>query len=95
MKCFSWKVVAALAGAAAATYLIAPDSFAAAVPMLVVAACPLSLLVMMRALGSAGRRCDAAGDDEIAALRAEVAALHAGGRGASCVGPSGATAGER
>lgn len=94
MKCFNWNVVAALAAAAAALYLIAPGSFAAALPLLVLAACPLSMLVMMRAMGSAGGRCDAAGDEEVAALRAEVAALRAEARGASGVGAPGATGGE-
>ena len=76
MKCFNWKVIAGLAAAAVALYLASPGSFGAALPLLVLAACPLSMLVMMRAMGSAGGRCGS-GDDEVAALRAEVSALRA------------------
>lgn len=75
MKCLNWKVIAALAAAAGALYLVTPGSFAAALPLLVVAACPLSMLVMMRAM-RAGGGCHAP-DGEVAALRAEVAGLRA------------------
>lgn len=42
------KVVAALAAAALAIYLLAPDAFYAALPLLILAACPLSMFLMMR-----------------------------------------------
>ena len=42
------KVVAALAAAALAVYLLAPNAFYAALPLLILAACPLSMFLMMR-----------------------------------------------
>lgn len=80
MKCFNWKVVAGLAAAALGLYLVAPGTMAPLLPFLVFAICPLSMLVMMRAMssGSGSRSCDTASDDaQVAELRAEVAALRA------------------
>ena len=82
MKCFNPKVLAALAGAALATYLLAPGLFAAAVPVLALAACPLSMLLMMRGMGQGRCAAGAPADqrapaDELARLRAEVARLRA------------------
>lgn len=81
MKCFNWKVIAALAGVGIGLYVLAPGVAVAAVPLLVLAACPLSMVLMMRAMGSAGS-CKTKDDgetnpDEVAQLRAEVAALRA------------------
>ena len=42
------KVVAALAAVALAVYLLVPDLFSAALPLLILAACPLSMFLMMR-----------------------------------------------
>lgn len=42
------KVVAALAAVALAIYLLAPNLFYAALPLLILAACPLSMFLMMR-----------------------------------------------
>ena len=79
MKCFNWKVIAALAGIGIGLYALAPGAAAAVVPLLVLAACPLSMLLMMRAMGSMGS-CKTKHDgetnaDEVAQLRAEVAEL--------------------
>lgn len=52
MRCLNWKVIAAVAAIGIVVYALAPTAVAAAVPLLVVAACPLSMLVMMRAMGS-------------------------------------------
>jgi hypothetical protein len=84
MKCLNWKVIGALAALGAAIYLVAPGVAAAAVPLLVLTVCPLSMLLMMRAMGSMGS-CTTRPDgsptqadaDEVARLRAEVAALRA------------------
>ena len=81
MKCFNWKVIAALAAVGIGFYVLAPGVAVAAVPLLVLAACPLSMVLMMRAMGSAGS-CKTNDDgetnpDEVAQLRAEVEALRA------------------
>ena len=83
--CLNKKVIAGLIAAAVVIYLIAPGSVGAALPLLLIAACPLSVLVMMWAM-SRGRsnpsgESDArspATDDEVARLRAEVAELRDG-----------------
>lgn len=81
MKCFNWKVIAALAAAGIGLYALAPRAATAIVPLLVLAACPLSMLLMMRAMGSTGS-CETKDEgrtkaDEVAQLRAEVATLRA------------------
>ena len=87
MKCFNWKVIAALAAIGIGLYALAPGPAVAAVPLLVLAACPLSMLLMMRAMGSMGS-CKTKDDGqtnakEVAQLRAEVAALRAERQGRS------------
>ncbi|HUQ77629.1 MAG TPA: DUF2933 domain-containing protein [Patescibacteria group bacterium] len=54
--CLNWRVVAAIAAVGVGVAVFAPDVIAAAVPLLLVAACPLSMLVMMRTMG--GRQSD-------------------------------------
>ena len=46
--CLNWKAATALAVVAGGIYLLAPSMFAAALPLLVVSLCPLSMLMMMR-----------------------------------------------
>lgn len=46
------KVVSALAAVALAIYLLLPDLFDAALPLLILAACPLSMFLMMRMMAS-------------------------------------------
>ena len=80
MKCFNWRIVAALAAAGLGLWAIAPGLAAAALPLLVLAACPLSMLLMMRAMDSTANGCsrpESSAGQEIEALRAEVAALRA------------------
>ena len=83
MKCLNWKVIAALAAAGVGVYVFAPTVAALALPLLIVAACPLSMLLMMRAMGSMGSSKtpdgpdDADDADEVARLRAELATLRA------------------
>lgn len=80
MRCLNWKVIAALAGVGVVIYALAPGVAAAAVPLLVLAVCPLSMLLMMRAMGSMGsgaRQRDTGDGDEVTRLRAEVEALQA------------------
>src|SRR5207249_8449136 len=51
--CLNWKVVAGLAVVGLGVWVIAPNLVWAAVPVLVVLACPFSMLLMMRGMGSA------------------------------------------
>lgn len=82
MKCLNWKVLAALAAVGLGVYALAPNLVAAATPLLVLALCPLSMLLMMRAMGSGSarsRETPSNGTDtsgELAQLRAEVAELN-------------------
>ncbi|HEY9555831.1 MAG TPA: DUF2933 domain-containing protein [Acidimicrobiales bacterium] len=80
--CFNKKVVAALAIVALTIYLFVPNLVAAAIPLLILAACPLSMVLMMRMMsrsdeGSGGSSSRADTDDELSQLRAEVATLRA------------------
>lgn len=43
----NWKVLVALAAVAVAIWVIAPNALVKAVPLLLLAACPLSMLLMM------------------------------------------------
>lgn len=53
--CFNWKVVAGLAAVGVGIWVLAPNLVGAALPLLLVAACPLSMLFMMRGMG--GGQC--------------------------------------
>lgn len=46
--CLNWKVVGGLAALGLGIFVLAPDLIGLAFPLLLVAACPLSMLVMMR-----------------------------------------------
>jgi hypothetical protein len=48
--CLNWKVIAGLAAVGVGIYLFAPNLVAAALPILVLAICPLSMLLMMLAM---------------------------------------------
>ena len=54
--CLNWKVVASLAIVGLGVAVLAPGAVAAAVPLLVLAACPLSMIVMMGAMGGMGMK---------------------------------------
>jgi hypothetical protein len=45
--CLNWKALASLAAVGAGVYLFAPGLLAEAVPILLLALCPLSMLIMM------------------------------------------------
>ena len=53
--CFNWKVLAGLAGVGLAVWIVAPNLVGAALPLLLVVACPLSMLLMGR--GMVGEQC--------------------------------------
>ena len=48
--CFDWRVLVALAAVGIAIFVVAPNLIAGALPLLLVAACPLSMLLMMRGM---------------------------------------------
>ena len=82
MKCLNWKALAALAAVGVCVYALAPNLVAAATPLLVLTLCPLSMLLMTRAMWSgSGRGCETSSTStdtsgELARLRAEVADLN-------------------
>ena len=50
--CLNWKVVAGLAAVGVGIWVVAPGLMWAALPILIVLACPLSMLFMMRGMSS-------------------------------------------
>ncbi len=74
--CLNPKVIAAVAAVAAGVYVFAPGVFAAALPVLILAICPLSMVAMvllMRGRGDADEPTPA--DASADALQARVDAL--------------------
>lgn len=57
--CFDKRVLAGLGAVAIALFAFAPQALGAAAPLLVMAACPLSMVVMVRALNR-GEQCETA-----------------------------------
>ena len=81
--CINKRVVAGLALAGLAVFAFAPDLIGAALPLLILAVCPLSMLVMMRVMSGDKSKSGAADgttdiDAELSSLRAEVARLRDG-----------------
>jgi hypothetical protein len=86
--CLNWKVVAGLAVIAVAIWIVAPSVLVAALPLLVLAACPLSMLLLMRGV-QGGHRSSQAGtadqpvntertaSEQLAMLKAKLADLQA------------------
>jgi hypothetical protein len=80
--CLNWKVLASLAAVGVGVYLFAPGLLAEAVPILLLAVCPLSMLLMLWGMQqSQGQQTPQEPDDglireeRIARLRAQQAAL--------------------
>jgi hypothetical protein len=88
--CLNPKVLAGLAATGVAMYLIAPNLLATALPVLLLAACPLSMLIMMltmkdmqghhgeareRQLSQEENDTGLTREEQIARLRAQQAAL--------------------
>jgi hypothetical protein len=79
--CLDWRVLIGLAGLGIGIYLVAPGLIAAAIPLLLLAACPLSMLLMMRAMGGQQSGpgpelpAERVGADRAAVLRQELADL--------------------
>ncbi|MGH9243084.1 MAG: DUF2933 domain-containing protein [Acidimicrobiales bacterium] len=62
--CFNRKVLIGLAAVAGGVLLLAPQAFGAALPLLVVLACPLSMVFMMRGMAG-GQSCSTDKSEEI------------------------------
>jgi len=91
MKCLNWKVIGGLGVVALGVWALAPNLIGAALPLLVFAACPLAMLLMMRGMrGMQGEQCDRpprqAGqpgraptldDQPLPELKARLSAIHA------------------
>ena len=77
--CLDWRVLGGLTVLGLAVYLVAPGLILGVPPVLLVAVCPLSMLLMMRSMG--GGPADthvpprSAGGNREAALRGELAEL--------------------
>lgn len=84
--CLNWKVVAGLAAVGVGLVVLAPGVGARVLPLLLLAACPLSMLVMMAGMGRGmkgmGASCatqqeapavTGTRDQQVRALRAELA----------------------
>lgn len=56
--CFNKKVIVGLAVVAVGVVIAAPDLLLRALPLLILAACPLSMVLMMRGMGGNGGACD-------------------------------------
>ncbi|MBW3619039.1 MAG: DUF2933 domain-containing protein [Actinobacteria bacterium] len=52
--CIDKRVVVGVVAAAGLLWWLAPGAFAAALPLLIFAICPLSMLLMMKAMGQMG-----------------------------------------
>ena len=77
--CYDWRVLMALGALGAGIYLIAPGLLAAALPLLLLAACPLSMILMMKAMS--GQQTGSEGSvtptdqDRVGVLRRELTQL--------------------
>ena len=60
--CLHPKVIAAMVAVAAGVWLVAPGWFTAALPILFLAICPLSMLLMMKMMMPGSARQDATAD---------------------------------
>lgn len=76
--CYDWRVITALAAVAGGVVLFAPNLIGAALPLLIVAACPLSMMLMMKTMGVHEANTSPAGGTQSVGraeqLRAELAA---------------------
>lgn len=80
MMCLNPKVVVGLLAVAIGTWAVAPELAAAALPLLILAACPLSMVLMMRAMrGSDTQKGDVSSitEGDLAHLKGKSAELAA------------------
>jgi len=70
--CLNWKVIGGLTVVGLGIWLAAPNLLAAALPVLLIAVCPLSMLLMMKAMGGgqhSSQPADAKTDARVAPSR--------------------------
>ncbi len=73
--CYDWRVITALAAVGIGVFFLAPNLVGAALPLLLVAACPPSMMAMMRGHQTSADPAAAANPDSRAErLRAALAA---------------------
>jgi hypothetical protein len=78
VRCLDRRVLIGLAGLGIAVLVVQPQWLGAVIPLLLVAACPLSMLLMMRrGTSSCATTTNAEGDHELEELRTEIARLRA------------------
>lgn len=65
-KCLNPKVLIGLATVAAVIGIVAPKALVAALPLLIFAACPISMILMMSSMGK-GHGHKRTGQDDLAA----------------------------
>lgn len=74
--CLNWKVLAGLATAGVGMYLLAPELARAALPFLVLAVCPLSMMLMMWSMrGTEDKESSLTSEEQLARLRDQQSAL--------------------
>lgn len=77
--CYDWRVLTALGVLGAGIYLVAPGLLAAALPLLLLAACPLSMILMMKAMSGQQTGSEQplapTGEDRVGVLRQELIQL--------------------
>lgn len=77
--CYDWRGLTALGVLGIGIYVVAPGLIAAAIPLLLLAVCPLSMLLMMNAMSgqqpSSGRPAEPIGEAHEAVLRQELMEL--------------------
>lgn len=78
--CLNWKVLAGLGAVAAGVLILAPGAAFAVLPLLLLAACPLSMVVMMYAMKGMGSKEGEGSpteqsDPSVEPLRARLAAV--------------------
>lgn len=88
--CINKRVIAGLVAAGVIVYLVAPGAIGAALPLLILAICPLSMIVMMRVMSAGKSKSDApdqSESSEVSELRAEVERLRVEQRSAKTLTP--------
>ncbi len=78
--CLNWKVLAGLAVAGVIVWLVAPRLVLAALPVLLVLACPLSMLFMMRGMRGRGSQTpvtEQTHEEQLTELRSRLSSVQA------------------